>query len=153
MDGLKVKVFLTDPAMGSYTGPLQGGYSFVNGVSEEEIPIRNALRIGATMGCKTEDGKSLNPADWHWDENLAMVQPPIEVYRPNYVPDPAEQDEYEIVTNEDGKYTERMLEKVADKEGIGGLRKIAEEFDVKSTSIAVLIRKIVNAQRGEKGKK
>ena len=148
--GLKVKVVLTEPAMSTYSGPLQGGYNFENGVSTEDIPIRNALRIGATMKCETEDGKSLNPAQWHWDENLAMVQPPIETYTSSYKP---EQEGGEEEPEEfDGKYTEHLLEKIADREGINGLRKIGLEFDVKSTSINVLIKKILNAQRSKERK-
>jgi hypothetical protein len=42
-------------------------------------------------------------------------------------------------------YTREQLEKVADAEGIAGLRKIAEQYGVKANSIAKLIDEIINA--------
>lgn len=45
-------------------------------------------------------------------------------------------------------FTQAQLEKVADDEGIAGLRKIADPFDIKSTSIAKLIEMILVAQSG-----
>ena len=44
------------------------------------------------------------------------------------------------------KYTVEQLEAIADKKGIAGLREIADQFDVKGTSIAKLIEGIISAQ-------
>lgn len=144
------KLKITAPQWANYTGSL-GVVHFTNGVSDEFVPdhIRRRLSIGMEMVEIDADGnesrnnaayKLLCSATIHANVSAPLSrQTKTEKARENL-----------SIAMESGKqptfYTKEELEKIADKEGIKGLREAAEIWDVKHRSIPALINMILDAQ-------
>lgn len=171
-----IKVRIAQPGMQTYTGYIRGT-RFVDGVSHEAMPIREALRLGAA--CKVEDmeGRVVSP-------NYVEFADANEISSADVSPAPsktiveaeADGEEEGQVQAEEGSEAHREvedevvdfydageehaeakkwelsdLEAIADAEGISGLREIGEAFNVKERSIDGLIKEIMKAQSdGEK---
>jgi hypothetical protein len=160
----KVTVKITAPMFAGYTGPL-GGYLFKDGVSVDPIPLRNALRIGATIEAVDENDVQLSPSTYPVGVNLGAVEAVTQnlqteaAVQAEYVPETstAEASTIDItperIVREDGTvvvtYSQAQLEAIADKRGINGLREIGDALGVKGRSMAELITNITVAQSGK----
>lgn len=158
----KVFVTIASGAWAEYTGTL-GGYYFENGVSKDSIPLRAALRIGASMDAYDQNGVRLHPSNYAVAEGAGSVEAgvvtletegakPVPVYEP--VSTVSDAKEIDLTptreVSADGvvkvTYTRAQLEGIADKKGINGLREISDPLNVKGRSVTELIDKIVEAQ-------
>lgn len=130
----------------SYTGAF-GGIEFQDGQSVEEVPPAVARYIAGIVQIETvETDPSIaptNPSTTQLVLDSQCTQMPISDL-PTMTEDGA------VITS-DGviKHTQETLEKIADENGITGLRNIAAKLDVKGKSIAELIKGILNAQGAE----
>ena len=158
----KVFVTVTQEGWAGYNGPL-GGYIFVDGKSVDQIPLRNALRIGATLEADDESGLRLHPSTYKLDFNPAHVaavshdfSDPVNAPLPAYVPETAAAEVADIdleptrTVSDTGvvkvAYSRAQLEAITDKRGLIGLREIGDPLSVKGRSVSELIDKILEAQ-------
>jgi hypothetical protein len=158
----KVTVVIKADGWDGYQGPL-GGYMFKDGRSAHPIPLRAALRIGASIEVYDEHDVRLHPSTYPVNESPSSVGAPIVQFEtegakpvPVYEPVTTKEDVEDIDTSpereitETGEvreiYTRAKLEAIADKKGIAGLRDIADKFGVKGRAISELIKEILEAQ-------
>lgn len=130
-----MKLKLVQPGYENMTGYL-GMTLFQDGLSVNDVPLREARNLGMAIKVEFEDGTDPNPAQNLLDSmhiEAGTVEAPL-AGSENESPKAS-------VT-----YTQESLEAIADKEGIKGVRAVAEQFGVKGTSIAELIREILEAQ-------
>lgn len=108
----------------------------LNDDDEEDGVINIGHEITKTKNLSAEVTPRLKTA-----EELAALKSENE-------PEESEDDETEDDETEDAAeaWTEESLEAIADEKGIKGLREIGDKFGVKSTKIAELIDKILEAQ-------
>lgn len=130
-----MKLKLTQPGYESMTG-LFGITFFENGVSVTDVPLREARQIAMSIKAEYEDGSDPNPAQ-NLLESMHNEAGKVEA--------PVAGSETKTPASKTA-YTEEELGAIADKEGIKGLRAVAEQFGVKGTSIVELIREILEAQ-------
>lgn len=132
----------------NYTGDF-GGVQFEDGVSIEDLSKSEVNRLSAAVRLVDVDS----------EEQLGVCVEMIKLTDADMpiVADSERGEEGPVVLSgqersETGAnanaYTREALEGIADSEGIAGLRKIGDEFNVKSTSIHDLIDKILAAQAG-----
>ena len=165
-----IKVRIVQPGMQTYTGYIRGT-RFIDGVSHEAMPIRDALRLGASCAVEDMEGRVVSPNYMEFvDANeisAADVMPKVsktiieeeshakeEALQEEAGAEASEEVEDEVVDfyapNEEHAEPKRWelsdLEAIADAEGISGLREIGEEFNVKERSIDGLIKEIMKAQ-------
>lgn len=138
-----MKLKLLQPGYEGFTG-LLGVTFFENGVSVDSVPLREARNIAISISCQYEDGSDPNPAQGLLNnmDLEAKVTAPGEFEQP-----PVEKQLLPVVT-------EAELEAIADKGGIKALREVAVTYGVKGTSIAEIIREIldvIKAQEQAKG--
>lgn len=131
-----------------------GGIEFIDGVSVEDVSRNEMQRISAAVRIQEVisqdesgdvDGKQLGVTA---DLSRGMGTSAIVKQKETIVEDAVEE-ELEVAevvaVDEDGEeYTREVLELIADKEGIIGLRKIAEKFGVKGNSIVRIIDGILD---------
>lgn len=120
-----MKLKLVQQGYEGFTG-LLGVTMFDNGVSVSDVPGREARTIGMSIKAEWEDGTDPNPAqglldNMHSEPVVAKESAPV-------VPT---------------IYTEEQLAEIADKDGIKGLRAIAEPLGIKGTSIKELMAEIL----------
>jgi hypothetical protein len=120
-----MKLKLVQAGYEGFTGYL-GVTLFENGVSVGDVPEREARTIGMSIKTEWEDGGDPNPAQALL--NSMHNEPVVEAAAAPVVPK---------------VYTEEQLAAIADKEGIKGLRAIAEPLGIKGTSIKELIAEIL----------
>ena len=134
-----------------------GVVMFKDGLSEGDVLTIDAIRISAAIGAEWEDGTAANVGEMY----LNNMHSPAHVggYDINEMSMPVEEpakkaaqapEGTEIVT-EPTSYTEDSLAAIADKEGIAGLRTVADSLSVKGTSIVGLIAGILKAQAAKTG--
>lgn len=122
-----MKLKLVQKGYEGFTG-LFGVTEFKDGVSVNDVPLREARNIAISIKTEYEDGSDPNPA-----QNLLNSmhnkagEAPAEVKTPAQPP----------VDFELGK-----LEAIADKDGIKGLREIADPLGIKGNSIKELIKNL-----------
>lgn len=143
-----MKLRLTQPGFATYTGQM-GVIFFEDGLSTNDVLVQDAVRMAAVMICEWEDGTSPSVAQSILDN--------ADTPAPTFVSGDDGQHELtaeqlaasgESQTQEPvpaGGYTAEQLAAVADKEGINGLRKIAEPLGIKSNSIVSMIDQILKA--------
>jgi hypothetical protein len=166
----KLHVRLKSQGRENMTG-LFGKYQFVDGVSAEPIPFREAMRMGASCFVEDLNGKQISPGTYTFSDcsnvpapvaTLPLATPHVEIAKTNEAQTPVAQsieatntvDKFASVDNlgEDVQsapklvFTKEQLEAIADKQGITGLREIADPLEVKSQSISGLIKGILDAQ-------
>lgn len=152
-----MKLKLTQAGFETYTGQM-GVVMFKDGVSESDVLPIDAIRISAAIGAEWEDGTAANVGEMYLNNmhspafvggndinNLSM---PVEGSENGVKPAKAPEGT-EVVASE--TYTEDSLAAIADKEGIAGLRTIADTLSVKGTSIVGLISSIMKAQAAKTG--
>lgn len=138
-----MKLRLTAPGFETYTGQM-GAVFFEDGLSTDNVLTIDALRIAGTIGAEWEDGSPANISQIYLN---AMNTP---------APVASEQDVSDVLVSNLAEapkvqtYTEDQLAGIADKEGISGLRAIADPMGVKGQSIRVLIDGILKATGTQK---
>lgn len=131
---------ITEAGWGGYTGPL-GGVPFTNGLSDELVDAQTAFRLGSILRVELcDDGVQAGAAG----ELLRLHNTAMEVkaelpLQMDAAPTPES-------TTKTPAYTREHLEKIADKDGIAGLRKIADPKGIKGRGIAELISEILADQ-------
>jgi hypothetical protein len=159
----QVTVEIRAEGWGGYTGPL-GGYLFKNGSSDGPIPLRAALRIGASIEAYDQDGRRLHPTTYPLNENPSSIEAPIVRFKTDaelqqtepYVPETTDAGATEAIDLEPTKtvvngrvvekYSRAQLEAIADQKGIDGLRQIADKHGLKGRAVSELIDKILGVQ-------
>ena len=117
-----------------------GNIEFVDGLSVEAMTDAQASHMCGVMRCEMEDGTNPSIAGLLVanketaapvvEEVLKEVVAPVEIAKP--------------ATIAPG-FTRASLEKIADKDGIAGIRDIATPLNLKSKSVSELINAILNA--------
>lgn len=136
------KIRITQAGWETYTGHLQG-IMFTDGLSDDLVSPTIAMRIGSVLGAVGVDEQEAVGLAANMVKNdrvRATVEVPVEA-APDapavYTPDAAVPSQ---------KLTREELEGVADRDGIAGLRAIAEGYNVKGRGILELITEILKAQ-------
>lgn len=147
-----MKVKIIEPGWHGLTGQF-GVHEFVDGVSVESISDSDARSLASLIsivGLDDEGNETGNPSDSQAILDTYHHKAAVERLKSVEELD-AEAAAAGKLTSTDivveKHYTAEELAEVADKEGIKGLRKIADPIGVKANSIAELIGKIVDFQR------
>lgn len=150
-----MKLKLTQAGFETYTGQM-GVVMFEDGLSVGDVLAIDAIRISAAIGAEWEDGSAANVGEMYLNNmhspahvggnDINEMSMPVEEPTGKNAPVP---EGTEVVA--ESTYTEDSLADVADKEGIAGLRTIADTMSVKGTSIVGLIAGIMKAQAAKTG--
>lgn len=146
-----MKLRLTAPGWQTYTGQM-GVIFFENGVSVTDVLAIDAVRVAGVIGAEWEDGTPANVSQIYLDN----MQTEAAVAKDNREPEATVEaklvDAAPVIADLMAPaYTEEQLAAIADKQGIAGLREIAEPLGVKGNSIAGLISSILKAAGAPKG--
>ena len=141
-----MKLRITEKNMEHFEGQM-GAVDFVNGLSTSDVRPKDALRIGAAMGCEWEDGSSPNPSQIYLESmNNAAPTDAEQADMSNLdLPKPIKGKEKPTIN-----YTEDYLAIIADEHGIAGLRAIAEPLGIKGNTISNLITAILKVSPAKK---
>lgn len=137
-----MKIRIVEPGYANFNG-VMAGVQFTESVAED-VTARQAALIGNVVRVENvEDGT--NPSD---SQALIDIQNTImtgELERGDRLamPDPV------VEAQSQKSWTREELEAVADKEGIEGLRKIANPMNIKGTQIAKLINGILRGSSSD----
>lgn len=137
-------IILKEPGFEKFTG-LFGTVMFSEGRSVEPVSNMEAARFGAITRCETEDGTNPSPAQTVLDrrgDKAKVEQDTTKVTEQELL---AEASLVATAKSPLG-YTREELEKIADKQGIGGLRVIANEVGVKARSVPEMIDRLMEKQ-------
>jgi hypothetical protein len=143
-----MKVKLEEAGFETYTGQM-GVIFFENGLSTNEVLVIDAVKLSCVMRVTWEDGTSPSVTQSILDN--ANTPAPL-VADGRVVTPKGGVIEKKVTANQviaDTGYSEAQLGKIADKDGVGGLRVIADELKVKGKSIKELIDGILKAQEGK----
>lgn len=145
-----MKIKIDETGYENYTGRL-GIVDFVDGVSVNDVSLGELNRMSAVIRVVSlEDGKQVGTlANFEQSDVVPFVtETPSEVAGDeNTGGEGGEGGNDDKTGNEGGDvYTQEELETVADKDGIEGLREIADPLGVTDKSIKGLITKILEAQ-------
>lgn len=133
-----MKLKLTAAGFETYTGQM-GVVWFEDGLSTDDVLPVDAVRIAGVMGAEWEDGTSANVSQIYLDNmNTPAVQGMADKQS-----EPTSVKKENLVSTV--QYTEDELAAIADKNGIVGLRAIAEPMGIKGQSIKSLIEGILKA--------
>lgn len=130
---------ITEPGMTTYDGPF-GGVMFTQGLSDDIVDARTAFRLGSIVRVEQVDSGTQAGAAAELKRSHTDAAPVVEEL-PTGVPAEAAP-----AAPQRPRYTREDLEGVADKDGIAGLRAIAEPLGVRGRGIAELIGEILAAQ-------
>lgn len=139
------------PGWEHYTGEL-GMAHFENGVSVEAISTREAYSLGSYLEVVEidENGKEGNPVSHAFDiVRQTTITAPVLAPRRRLSEIQAEQaaKEGEAAPAAGPEvWTQEALEKIAEEQGIAGIRTIADPLGVKGTAIKTLIAEILANQ-------
>lgn len=147
---MNLRLKLTQRNYVGYTGVI-GRYRFVDGISVEEIPFNERVRIGANFSVVEidADGNELgNPSPAHsvmLNHRTPAIPAALERQSEE---EKARENASAVLGSHDRKiiYSQKCLEAVVEDAGIAGLRKIASVWGVRSKSIPVLMQMIMDAQ-------
>lgn len=143
-----MKLRLTAAGWETYTGQM-GVINFENGLSVGEVLAIDAVRVAGVIGAEWEDGTPANVSQIYLD-NLKTEAAVMQDNRQPEAP-VVEVKKVEEVAAPTVAYTEEQLAEIADKQGIAGLREIADPLGLKGNSIAGLISAILKAAGAPKG--
>lgn len=141
-----MKLRLTAPGWQTYTGQM-GVIFFENGLSVADVLPVDAVRVAGVIGAEWEDGRPANVSQIYLDN----MQTEAAVLKDNREPEAPVEPKKEEVAAPAVTYTEEQLAEIADKQGIAGLREIADPLGLKGNSIAGLISAILKAAGAPKG--
>lgn len=138
-----MKLKLTAPGWDNFSGQM-GVNFFENGLSTADVLPFDARRISGVISCEWEDGSSPSVAQSILDNAKTAA--------PDASDSPAAPvgDSTTPVSN-GVAWTEEELGKIADEQGIAGLREIAEPAGIKSKSVQGLIEAILTAKVAKEG--
>lgn len=148
---MNLRLKLTQRNYIGYTGVI-GRYSFVDGISVEEIPLNERLRIAASFSVVEidADGNELgNPSPAHLVVNNTRTPAVITSLDRQSVEEKNSENATIVLGSNEKRdlFSHEALEAVVEQSGIAGLRKIAAMWDVRSKSIPVLMQMILDAQK------
>jgi hypothetical protein len=151
----KLRVFLKQPGYESFNGHMRG-HVFENGVSVDEIPARDAVKIGAGIYAEDENGVQISPTTFLFERTLNNTSAPILTdsvettqVNPGEITNPEvtlSAGQSQVAAQDFTELTRADLEGIADAQGINGLREIGEKFGVKGKAVSEMIDKILAAQ-------
>lgn len=146
-----MKLKITQKGFEKYTGQM-GMILFKDGVSVRDVTERDALRLSALFGCTWDDDSSVEVTKQEEEPTAPIGR---DTYRAELTEDRErvggndgdvqyiDDDTSDIPVKVTRYYTLTELEKIADDQGIKGLRDIAKPLGVKGTSINALIEAIM----------
>ncbi len=140
-----MKLRLTQAGFETYTGQM-GVVMFEAGLSVNDVLPIDAIRISAALGATWEDGSAANVGDMYLNN---MHAPAFVGGGVNDMSIPVEASEAGVQASGvpgGTHYSQESLAKIADAEGISGLRAIGDAMGVKGTSIVGLIDAILKKQ-------
>ena len=134
-----MKIRIDEVGYEHFTGQL-GLVQFVDGISVNEVSVGELNRMSAIIRIVNADT----------DKELGAISEYAETSKVEFKVEGAEEVVAKFVEpNEDipstTVYTKEQLEALADKEGITGLREIADAMNIKGTSITGLINGILGS--------
>lgn len=135
-----------------YNGVIEG-IEFVNGHSTEPLSQAAAERVGAFM--KIVDADTDEPLGLGYRMAKARHQsitPKEALPKIERTPTGKEKKSVKKEKRVHYEFTREQLETVADKEGITGLRKVAEQYDVRGRSIAEIVDALMALQANQAAK-
>lgn len=145
-----MKLRLKEAGFETYEGQM-GVIQFKDGLSLGDVLTIDAVKLSCVMQVEWEDGSSPSVAQSILD-NAETPAPIVADGKAKEVSKSAEKPSQKVTAEkviQDTKYTEAQLGAIADADGIGGLRVIADELNVKGKSIKELIDGIIKAQEGK----
>ena len=139
------KLKIVEPGWAGYTG-LLGRVDFVDGVSVEDVSLREAQALGGIVRIENVDtGQDVSLSQYMVDSRKAGVGAPREEPKaPIEVKAVVAEPEAPVVPAT--TYTREQLELLADTGGIKALREIAEPLGLKAAGIQDLIKKVLDHQ-------
>lgn len=142
-----MKIKIEEPGYEGLNGQM-GSVDFEDGVSVSEVNPRQVSMLASIIRIvDAETGEQIGPNfDFAKMMDVEAESVPMNYAQPGEADAKPKDVQYinKGATNDNGKaYTQEELEAIADKEGINGVRKIADKIGVKANSIAALISKIV----------
>jgi len=160
-----MKLRLTQAGFETYTGQM-GVVMFKDGLSEGDVLPIDAIRISAAIGATWEDGSAANVGEMYLNnmdvpafvggDDINNMTMPVEgetaptkkaTSKGEGANEEKTEDKADTPADASAKvYTYEELSEVADKEGIAGVRKIADALSVKGTSIVGIIDAILTKQ-------
>lgn len=141
------KVKLTMKGFEDYTGAI-GSYIFTNGISDE-MSVPDAERMAGAMSVRLViDGEvtDINPSITQKLIDIKDASAPVTptpVFGSVETPQEEPTDAPSVAAPLSYDFTKESLEKLADAGGIPALREIANQYDVRGTSIIGLINDLV----------
>ena len=141
-----MKLRLTAPGWETYTGQM-GVIFFKEGLSEADVLAVDAVRVAGVIGAEWEDGTPANVSQIYLDN----LKTEAVVAQDNRQTDAPVAEVKKEVSAPAATYTEEQLAEIADKQGIAGLREIADALSIKGNSIAGLISAILKTAGAPKG--
>lgn len=141
-----MKIKIIEEGYGAFTG-FFGTVEFIDGVSVDVTKQEARLMSAVIRVVDADTGKEIGAlADFANNQettvNVATLPTLEELEKSGQVQPKAE----EAVKKETPAFSKEDLEAIADKGGISALRKVADQFDVRGTSINKLITGILLAQ-------
>ena len=142
-----MKIRIDEVGYENYTGQL-GMVDFVDGVSVNEVSQSELNRMAVVIRVVNVESEEQVGSLVDMQKNNDYTFPVEEMLVNIPEPEQAPADSQTPTDDTAGKtiYSREQLEALADKEGIAGLREVAETFGVKGTSIVGLIQEILDAQ-------
>ena len=148
------RVRIDQPGYENFNEELSG-VKFTNGVSDEPVPVLLQNMLGAVFRLVAVDAEEETQVGAAVYQNLKRDEVVAEVVEEKKTDaeltegeestEPTEPTEDTESTEETRpSWTQEALEKIADDQGIKGLREIAEPMGLKGTSIAALIKAILD---------
>lgn len=147
-----MKLRLTAAGFESYTGQM-GVIQFVDGVSTGDVLPVDAIRVAGIIGAEWEDGSPANVSQRYLDNMHTQAPTDAEQRQADIADAPKTVDTDEAKDKAEllgVTYTEEQLAEIADKQGIAGLREIADPLGIKGNSIAGLVAAILKAAGAQK---
>lgn len=144
-----MKIKLVEPGYENMTG-MFGSVEFEDGVSKEHVSSAEARFLASiirVVDAETDEDPGTNAFMQAMMDTPAPVEDPM-LRGAAAFDKSAEQAAVPPEQAAATLFTRDQLEAVADKHGISGLREIGDTLGVKSTSIAGLIKEIMDAQQG-----
>lgn len=147
-----MKLKMIESGMEHYEGNF-GGFEFADGVSCEDIPKNDIVRIGAIIAVVDADDESKQQSQGQFELTNWNKSADVVTYQ-TLADDDADRGGVEIAAEPPKRskpvtvYSREALQTIADEKGIKGLREIAINYGVKGTSIVDLIEEILTVQNG-----
>jgi hypothetical protein len=148
-----MKLRLTQPGYETYTGQM-GTVFFQEGLSDKDVKPIDGVRIAAQFLCEWENGTTASVAQSILDHaHMTVGECAKEVNADQALhiqaceaASIAERRAAPEVEERTAAYTAEELSKIADKDGIKGLRAIGDKLGIKSNSISEMMRLILEKQ-------